>query len=414
MSRPRTITDETRLLIALMSSEQGMSNKAIHETLHVSESAISKVLKECFAEGRLQLIFNREGLTERQLAALQATAAGADEVKRLLAGITKDSSAVVQEPDVRIFDSASTEATPAAWAARLEAFGRAAAPYLWPLLAGSRVVGTSWGETLAAVVRGLSIRPAPPPRHAVTFVPLCGEMLEGPPRKVSASNLAYRLDEIVNGDVRHTHSHWLAGVPSRMPGPARNGQEAEDTLTAAECRAVSRYIHRLPGYRKVFGSDPQHRGDRPPLIERLDMILTSCGPKERPLGYGGVQELRSMGLSLRDARRLVVGDLSGILLKNPALAQGEPNQVDRINDAWSGARLDHFRDCARRALHGSAGGVVVCCLGANKCETVLEIVRLGLASRILLDFDLARQIKRKLALPPGRRAATSPSTRNRS
>lgn len=389
MSRPRKITSETRLLIALMSSEQHMNNKAIGDALRISESAVSKALKECFEEGRLQLLFNREGLTPQQLAALQTTAAGADEIKRLLAAMPKDSSAVVREPDVRIFDSGGTDSTPAGWTARLETFGRAAAPYLASLIAGSRVVGTSWGETLAAVVRHMAARPPQqPPRHPVQFVPLCGEMLEGPPRKASASNLAYRLDEIVNGDLRHTHSHWLAGVPSRLP-TVQPGDR--DGFTAAECRAVRRYIHRLPGYRRVFVAD----GDRTPLIDRLDMVLTSCGPKERPLGYGGVQELRSLGLALRSARQLVVGDLSGILLKNPE-RNGTPNQVDRINDVWAGARLEHVRECSRRALGGPAGGTVLVALGANKCDTVLEIVRLGLASRLLLDFDLARQLKRKL------------------
>jgi hypothetical protein len=126
------------------------------------------------------------------------------------------------------------------------------------------------------------------------------------------------------------------------------------------------------------------------------MILTSCGPKERPLGYSGVQDLRSAGLSLRDARKLVVGDLSGILLKNPELDSKQLNPVDRINAAWAGAKLTHVRDCSRRALATGAGGTVLCGLGANKADTVLEIVRLGLAVRILVDFDLAQQLRRKL------------------
>lgn len=395
MSRPRKITEDAKLLIAMMSSEQNMSNKAIGEALRISESAVSKALKECFEEGRLQLVFNHDGLTAKQLATLQATAAGADELKRLLARVPKDASAVVAEPDVRIFDSGSTDSTQAGWASRLETFGRAAAPYIGSLIAGSRVVGTSWGETLAAVVRGLAGRPAQPPKPPIQFVPLCGEMLQGPPRKVSASNLAYQLDEIINGDLRHAHSNWLAGVPSRMPLPQPG---VKGSLTPAECAAVSRYIHRLPGYRKVFGADPSRAGaaERTPLIERLDMILTSCGPKERPLGYSGVQDLRSVGLSLRAARKLVVGDLSGILLKNPDLDPRQPNPVDRINSAWAGAKLDHVRECSRRALATGAGGTVLCGLGANKADTILEIVRLGLAVRILIDFDLAQQLRRKL------------------
>ena len=60
---------------------------------------------------------------------------------------------------MRVFDSGSAETTPAAWAARLEVFGRAAAPYLGDLISNSRVVGTSWGETFASVVRALRDRP---------------------------------------------------------------------------------------------------------------------------------------------------------------------------------------------------------------------------------------------------------------
>jgi hypothetical protein len=39
---------------------------------------------------------------------------------------------------------------------------------------------------------------------------------------------------------------------------------------------------------------------------------------------------------------------------------------------------------------------VLCCIGANKAETVLEIARLGLASKIVLDLDLASELLRRL------------------
>ena len=53
-----------------------------------------------------------------------------------------------------------------------------------------------------------------------------------------------------------------------MPHPARNKQEG---LTAAECEAVRRFINLLPGYRKVFGANPegsQAKGAELPLIDR--------------------------------------------------------------------------------------------------------------------------------------------------
>ena len=61
-----------------------------------------------------------------------------------------------------------------------------------------------------------------------------------------------------------------------------------------------------------------------------------------------------------------------------------------------GARLDHLRQCARRALGASLPGVVLCAIGANKADSVMEIIRLGLANRLVVDTDLWQQLQRKL------------------
>ena len=394
MARPRTITDDKKLLIALMHTERHMTKKDIARDLKISASAVTKVIQECFAEGRLRLVFNRDGLSPQQLDLLQTMVTGASDLRRRLAAMPKDSAAVVTDPEVRVFDSGGADTTPAAWASRLEVFGRAAAPYLGDLISNARVVGTSWGETFASVVRALRERPPLRPKRPIQFFGLCGEMLQGPPRKVSASSLAHQLDLIVNADPSHTHSYWLAGVPSRLPEPKRDRQ---DGLTAEECAAVRHYISLLPGYRKVFGAQP---GSPPQsetaLIDRADMILTSCGPKERPLGYGGVQELHAAGLSLTEARRMLVGDISGYLLKNPGVKDRE-GRIQAINDQLvSVDMLGKLRACSARARAGRGAGTVLCCIGANKVETVLEIARLGLASKIVLDLDLASELLRRL------------------
>lgn len=376
-----------------------MTNQDIAIELRISASAVSKIIQECFSEGRLRLVFNRDGLSPQQLDLLQTMVTGAAELKRRLAGLKKDPAAVVKEPEVRVFDSGSADTTPQAWAARLELFGKAVAPYVGDLMSNARVVGTSWGETFASIVRALADRPPLRPKRPIQFFGLCGEMLQGPPRKVSASSLAQQLDLIVNGGPTHSHSYWLAGVPSRLPAPR---PDSRDGLTQPECDAVRRYISLLPGYRKVFGaqsgSPPLNDADRP-LIDRADLILTSCGPKERPLGYGGVQELHAAGLSLTEARRLLVGDISGFLLKNLA-SKDRAGRIDAINDRLvSVDLLGKLRACSARALSGRGAGTVLCCIGANKAETVLEIVRLGLAAKLVLDLDLAGELLRRLGAP---------------
>ena len=126
-----------------------------------------------------------------------------------------------------------------------------------------------------------------------------------------------------------------------------------------------------------------------PLVDRANIIITSCGPKERPLGYGGVQELLAEGLTLRDAKRGLVGDVSGYLLPNPSIPDAG-NRIASINSRLAcPALLDKLRACSRRAMEAGTGGTVVCAIGANKVDTILELVRLGIATTYLIDKDLA-------------------------
>jgi hypothetical protein len=181
-------------------------------------------------------------------------------------------------------------------------------------------------------------------------------------------------------------------VPSRIPEP-----RPKDGFTAQDCDAVKRYIRLLPGYRAVFGGGSGRATREKPLIDRADLILTSCGPRERPLGYRGEEELRSTGLSVREARRLAIGDISGVLLKNPAVVDG--GRIDAINaQLVSPGLLDKFSACSARAVERGSGGTLVCAIGANKAETLVEIVRRGLATAIAIDLDLAGAMSRILAL----------------
>ena len=399
MARPRTITGDQKLLIALMHSESGMTNEAIAARMHISPSSVSKIIQGCFKEGRLRLVFSRDDLSLEQLDSLNDLVTGTADLKRRLAAAEKDPAAVVREPEVRVFDSGGNDTTPAGWAARLEAFGRAAAPYIGDLIANADVVGTSWGDTPDAVIRAIGDCPPLRPKHPIQFFGVCGEMLDGPPRKVSASSLAHRLDQVVNGDPLHSHCQWLAGVPSRLPEPKPG---SKDSLTAEECEAVRHYICLLPGYRRVFGAHPDDRGSNSrgkPLIDRVDLILTSCGPKERPLGYRGAQELLSAGLSLRESHRLVLGDISGYLLKDPKV--DDRGRIAAINSRLVSPNiLEKFRACSARALAGRGSGTIVCAIGANKCDALLEIARLGLATRLVVDLDLARELSRHLPPAP--------------
>src|SRR5690242_13023197 len=153
MPRARKLTDEIQLLIAQMHGERQMNNHAIARALDLSESAVSKVIKESFRQSRLVLTFNRHGLTREQLAFLDERSDRESRLVSRIAKYRKDGAAVITEPAIRIFDSGSTETSQEAWAARLAAFGAKAGHHLVNLICRSACVGTSWGGTLAALIR---------------------------------------------------------------------------------------------------------------------------------------------------------------------------------------------------------------------------------------------------------------------
>lgn len=385
MARPRLITPQTRLIAALLHSE-GRSNKEIGVKLGLGESTISKIIRECYQEGLLAIRF-RSGLSDGELERLRAEAGLKNEFTEKLRFFPKDSTAIVAAPEVMVFDSGSTDTGPQDWATRLETFAKPVAQEVLKWMLRSHVVGTSWGRTLATIVRTLRDAQLPAPHHPIQFIPLCGEMLDGPPRKTSASSLALQLDELVNHAAPNLHGHMLAAVPSHLPFH----------LPRREAGIIAGYVTSVPAYRAIFGG--QRDPKQVPLVDRTDMILTSCGPEHRPLGYDGPRWLESTGISGEDARRYISGDISGNLLCNSRVGNAPralERRIDRVNEAWLGAKLDHLRACAQRALESQLPGVVLCCIGANKAGTVREIVRLGLANRILLDDDCWNELERIL------------------
>ena len=133
-----------------------------------------------------------------------------------------------------------------------------------------------------------------------------------------------------------------------------------------------------------------------PLIDRADLILTSCGPKERPLGYGGVQELHAAGLSLSEARRMLVGDISGYLLKNPGIEDRE-GRIEAINERL--VSVDHAGNCAtvpRGRAPAAAPGR--CCAASGRIKRIRCWKSRGSDSprKLCVDLDLASEMLRRV------------------
>jgi len=58
--------------------------------MHISPSSVSKIIQGCFDEGRLRLVFSRDGLSPEQLESLNDLVTGTADLKRRLAALEKD------------------------------------------------------------------------------------------------------------------------------------------------------------------------------------------------------------------------------------------------------------------------------------------------------------------------------------
>jgi hypothetical protein len=69
---------------------------------------------------------------------------------------------------------------------------------------------------------------------------------------------------------------------------------------------------------------------------------------------------------------------------------------------WTGVKMGHLQDCARRALNRTpdrAPGVIVLAIGANKATVVYEALRKGLIQHLFTDEDLADRLEQICSKP---------------
>jgi hypothetical protein len=388
MARPRT--PKIKVLAAAALRAEGWSLKQIHAHLRVPLSTLARSLKDM--EGKYiitRATFLREKLTPAERAELPRYLPHPDMMDELRAFTeTHD----VEMPDIRVLSTPTRATTARAWAERLKQFGSEAAPYLHGLLRQARICGVSWGETVMSVVESLpaALPGAPTRRRAITFVPVVGDVIEKEPTKASASNLAERLDERMNGDYQHAHSSSLRAVPAVI-SPDHNATNAE---------AIREFVNRGAGFRKVFGTPKQGSGPVP-LIDRLEMLLTSVGPVDRPLGWLGAGLLNAVGLPRAQMKDLIVGDVSGVLLRRQKGGEEYASRFDRIRACWTGIREKHIDACQQRARRSGKPGVVVVALGATKAPTVAELIRRGLCRHIFVDQELFDAMSKMLASDRG-------------
>jgi len=347
----------------------GLSQPHVSRLLAHAQKQKYLIVTERFAEER----FSTEWI--QQMDELLAPPALSDAIR-----LYCDRHGYIQ-PNIRVFESGSGQ-TESAMMHRRNRFGRTASGRLAELLAKASTVGVAWGRTIRALVDGVA---APnrlvDPSQNIEFVPVCAEFVKLTQRGYSASRLAEQLDDIYNDGAGETVS--MTGFPAFIP-------RAYD---ADMQRSIRKLVTDTPSHAHVFSGED-------PLVDRMDMLISSVGSSQRPL-IGALEELMHAGqVSAEQIGKLIVGDLSGILIPKDDLSESDRDLVDDLNRMWTGMKIDHVRRLAARAARDpQMTGVVIVALQAERGDAILELIRSGLVNELIIDQAAADRLFELLSAP---------------
>jgi DNA-binding transcriptional regulator LsrR (DeoR family) len=164
----------------------------------------------------------------------------------------------------------------------------------------------------------------------------------------------------------------------------------------ADERGIRKFVAYAASYRVVFG-------DRLPLINQVDSLLTSVGTADRPLGFIHDELLRAGSrpgrrLTRESLGRLVAGDIGGVLIPRRNLDAAGRREVDSLNDMWTGMKRTHLERIAKNATRANHPGVIVASIGgAGRAEIIAEALRCGLVNELIIDRELVGALTRALS-----------------
>lgn len=400
MARDRNTGPDLDMLAAALLISEGRTQVQIAETLGISQAAVSRYLAEARSEYLQEEIrFLENKLDPATLLRVRQRADRSALCEMLSKAAQKHTNG--PGPLVRVFSSGSASAD---WETRLAIFARNAAPYLRQLILRSRYCGLTWGKTVGNLVQACRDLALPAPWSAdrtIEVVPLNGEPLGDLPNSFSSSTLCEQLGIAVNGPQYRAKS--LSMIPAFVP----------DGFSDERRAGVEDLIDLVESYREIFGSLRSRRGGvakrarkagGTPLVERLDMILTSVGPAERPMGHGSGRLAETGNLDINGLRKVLLGDVGGVCVGRDDFANKEEGArarklVDGINARWTGIHREDIEAVVREARSGDPAtgnpGLVIAAISSNKARVLFDIaVKRGLANILLLDEDCEQELAR--------------------
>ncbi len=364
---------------AYMRATHNMSQAEIGQALGgLSQPHVSRLLT--YAEKKNYLVieqrFASELFSDAWLGQIEALLAPAG-LNDILNAFCKRSG--LHAPRLRVFESGSGN-TEARLTQRRARFGRIAAGRLIELIEASKIVGVAWGRTIKSLVNGIEASRQPIRRsRPIEFTAVCAELVALAQHEHSSSRLADAFSEVINGTAGNAVQ--LTGFPAYIP------RHYDQTMRDS----IWRFISDTPGHSRVFSGSNA-------LIHRMDMLISSVGSSRMPV-LGSFEELvMASGLPADELRRLVVGDLGGILIPRDDLSSASEKLIEELNEIWTGIKTEHVRAMADRAIKDTAmSGVVVVAIQAERGDTAFELIRRGLVNELILDQAAANQLHKRLA-----------------
>lgn len=380
---------EFRMQIAAYLYSKQQDQKTIANQLHISQSQVSRLLKQAIDQGLLvrSFEFNQEGITKKRFQEIKNFQAPV----QLIENLKIINSNLI---NVKIFDSGSNHDS---YSERLISFAHNASSYLKDLLAEVNVIGVTWGNTLSnlvdALVRRYSYTPSRTPK---SFVPLCAELLGVASEQYHSTMIADRLNEIVNK--RKSEHLSLSGISAFIPRYLAGNELDKDQieLDKDQIALLWKIVKDSSNYRAIFVEFENEE----PFINKLDCILTSLGPIDAPSGPSILSEqLEKVFPHLEKIKSEIIGDIGGILLKRES---NETNEVDQqvtllkdLEEMWTGITFKQMKDIAdKSAASENMQGVVVFAHGKNKAPVLFEAIKRGLVNQIVIDFELSKELEK--------------------
>jgi predicted transcriptional regulator len=396
-------------VVALLATEGHHTQADIARILKVSQSKVSRLLTTA-EEKKLLVRIVQNGLSEERSHAIRAYVNQLTRNLRLTELLARqDEKGRLKEVHVihsPVSDQIPDDIDP--WEARCHEFGRRASRLVLDLIRRGRLIGVSYGRTLASMVDGIrhvSVTPPPSPEAGPRFFPLWTEPYEDSDYRfvsklfpnaalLSSTRLARAIANAITG--KDHDVPILNCFPSLLL--------LDKTFSEADIDVIRRFYHTNESFETVFGTPAHPDGG---FVSRMDTALIGIGTTQNhgrnanPNYHVSKRALRIAGFS-EDVHELAyVGDAGGAWLRRtqkPGGAKGKKNtaEIERyvtlFERRWMGPTQDQIARCAATVIEDGPVGVIAMAVGRERRAAVLESIRCSLVNRLIIDTDLAMSL----------------------